>query len=273
LYTSWNALAASAYWAAWSALGDNRLDERAHATIRTIASRMWDREAKSLYHFDRGEGRQLPDLLGDVAANLSASLDAYETGLHPEALGGARRMALVIRDRLEDAAAGGFYDRPASTEPGRLASREKAIDENALAADALLRLAAISGDERWRESAVRALRGFVSEYRRWGQFASAYANAVARAQSESLLISVVGPADDPTANALWRAARASTHPARVLSRLEPGRDADRIGALAFPIDRVAAYVCIGTVCSAPLTDEASLDRALAEASDKVLRPV
>src|SRR5439155_1128630 len=179
-------------------------------------------------------------------------------GLHPGALGGARRTALTMRERLEDAETGGFWDRPAGGEPGRLGTREKPIEENALAADGLLRLAALTGDDRWRETAVRALRAFVGEYRRWGQFAAAYAGAVARALAEPLLITVVGPGDDETANALWRAARAAVHPARAIERLEPARDADRIGALALPKDRVAAYVCVGTVCSAPLADEAAL---------------
>src|SRR5438093_194509 len=150
LYASWNELAASAYWAAFNALGDARLDERAQAVVRTVGTRLWDREAKSLYHYDRGEGRRLPDLLGDLVASLAANLDAYETGLHPGALGGARRTALTMRERLE-----------------------------------------------------------------------------------------------------------------------PARDADRIGALALPKDRVAAYVCVGTVCSAPLADEAALALAVAEAAAKV----
>src|SRR5439155_1248752 len=160
-------------------------------------------------------------------------------GLHPGALGGARRTALTMRERLEDAETGGFWDRPAGGEPGRLGTREKPIEENALAADGLLRLAALTGDDRWRETAVRALRAFVGEYRRWGQFAAAYAGAVARALAEPLLITVVGPGDDETANALWRAARAAVHPARAIERLEPARDADRIGALALPKARVA----------------------------------
>ena len=42
--------------------------------------------------------------------------------------------------------------------------------------------------------------------------------------------------------------------------------------LAFPTDRAAAYVCIGTVCSAPIADEASLGRALEEASTRHTHP-
>jgi uncharacterized protein YyaL (SSP411 family) len=278
-YTGWNALAASAYWAAWSAVGDDALETRAHDAMGAMARRLWDAQAKTLRHSDSAG---VVDLLGDVAADLAANLDAYETGIHPGALGGAKRMAMTLRDRLADHELGGFFDAPerGASEPGRLARRERPIEENALAAEGLLRLAALTEEGEWRQLALRALRSFVGEYRQWGQFAASYANAVARALSEPLVVTVVGPAEDPIANALWRRARASTDPARSQHRLVPGRRDDRgtqvddatIARLGFPPDRVAAYVCIGTVCSAPIADEASLGRALDEAARRLSHP-
>ena len=105
-----------------------------------------------------------------------------------------------------------------------------------------------------------------------GPIRGSYANAVARALAEPLVVTVVGAADDVLATALWRRARASVDPCRSLHRLEPGRDDEMLGRLEFPADRVAAYVCIGTVCSAPIADEASLGRALDEASGRYTHP-
>ena len=273
-YTGWNALAASAYWAAWSALGDDAFETRAHEAMGAIAGRLWDAQTKSLQHFDAADGAKVVDLLGDVAADLVASLDAYETGLHPGALGGAKRMAMTLRDRLEDRDAGGFFDAPerGGTQPGRLGRRERPIEENALAADGLIRLAALLGEDEWRDLALRALRGFVGDYRQWGQFAASYANVVARALAEPLVVTVVGPADDALAATLWRRARATTDPASSLHRLHPDRDAEVLARLGFPTDRVAAYVCIGTVCSAPIADEAALGHALDEAGRRHAHP-
>jgi uncharacterized protein YyaL (SSP411 family) len=272
-YTGWNALAASAYWASWGAIGDDLLEDRAHDAMGSIATRLWDTQTKTLKHFDAGDDSTVVDFLGDVAADLAANLDAYETGLHPGALGAATRMAITLRDRLEDREAGGFFDAPEKPgEPGRLRRRERPIEENALAAEGLLRLAALTGENEWRELALRALRSFVGEYRQWGQFAASYANAVARGLAEPLVVTVVGPADDDVATALWRRARASTDPARSLHRLEPGRDEEALARLGFPADRVAAYVCVGTVCSAPIADEASLGRTLDEASRRYTHP-
>jgi len=265
IYSGWNALAASAYLSAAAAAGDERLKERAHDAIVTIANRM-SRPDGSLGHFDRGQGPEVADLLGDLAALCGAMLDVYETGAHPHALEGARLLAQSLRDRLLDPASGAFLDAPQSRDdPGRLARRERPIEENALAADGLLRLAALTGEDEWREVALRVLRSFVGEYRQWGQFAAAYANGVARALAEPLVVTVVGPLGDAAAQALWRLCRASTDPARSLHRLVPDRDAETIARLGFPAERIAAYVCVGTVCSAPLADEASLGPALEEA--------
>jgi uncharacterized protein YyaL (SSP411 family) len=178
-----------------------------------------------------------------------------------------------MRDRLEDRDRGGFFDAPQRPhEPGRLARHERPIDENALAAEGLLRLAALTGEDRWRELALRALRSFVGEYRGWGQFAASYANAVARALAAPLVIAVVGPSGDATAEALWARALRSTDPARSLHRLVPDRDREALARLGFPSDRVAAYVCVGTVCSAPLAGEESLARQLEEAAARHARP-
>jgi uncharacterized protein YyaL (SSP411 family) len=270
LYTGWNALAASAYFAAAAALGDEAIEERAHEVMRTLSTRMLAREGehRRLMHFDRGGGPRVADLLGDWAAYLQAHLDEYETGKHPDALAGAVGAATIMRDKLEDAD-GGFFDAPERAEPGRVALREKPIEDNAMAADALLRLGALTGDEQWRETAVRTLSSFVGSYRGWGQFASSYANAMARAITEPLAITVVGPRDDPIASALWSAARAVDDPARSVQRIVADEDAARLEQRGFPRDRTAAYVCIGTSCSAPLTDEAALRRELAQARERL----
>jgi len=269
LYTSWNALAASAYFAAFAALGDTATEERAHQAVHAIATRLTvDRR---LMHFDTGAGATLPDLLVDLAAYLGATIDAYETGRHPDALAGAAAIAARLREQLEDPQGGGFWDAPERAEPGRVSKREKPIEDGAAAADALLRLAALTGDDTWRESALRALRGFVGEYRQWGQFAAAYGSAVARALAEPLVISVVGPEGDAAATALWQVAVANDDPARSLHRLAPERSTARLAMLGYPPERTAAYVCVGTACSAPVSDPGELGRELARARRRFAR--
>ena len=261
VYAGWNALAASAYLSAANALAEHGPHDRAVAVMRTLGSRMWDGTA--LAHFDRGDGPELRGLLADYSAAIGTVLDEYETGEHPNALAAAADMSGAMRRTLEDPAAGGFWDAPERDAPGRLAMREKPIEDGAAMADALLRLGVLTGDDGWRESALRALRGFVGEYRQWGQFAAAFGSTVARALGEPRLAVVVGPAEDPVARALWQVVLGSDDPNGARQWLVPGRDSERIAARGYGADRVAAYVCVGTVCSAPIAAPADLAAELA----------
>ena len=262
LYTSWNVLAAAAYLRAGEVLNDRAIGMRGWDAVSAIDRRMRDASG-ALCRFDAGDGPQLPDLLGDAASFLSLLVGISD-------LARATSLATRMRERLEDTERGGFYDTPAGDSTGRLARRERPIEENATAASALLRLAVKSGDEALRETALRALRSFVGEYRAWGQFAASYANAVAQALGEPVSVVVVGRMGDAKAEALWRAARSSRDPDVIALHLDPAVAADAIAERGFPIDRTAAYVCVGTACSAPLADEGSLRRELETARQRFL---
>ncbi len=258
-YTSWNAIAASAYIAASVALRDAGAYERGRAVMHSLGQRAFD--GTTLAHVvTDGSVR---GLLTDFVAVIAGILDESETDQRPKALAAAASLAGAMRAQLEDPELGGFWDGPGRAAPGRLAMREKPIEEGAAAAELLLRLATLTGDESWRECALRVLRGFVSEYRQWGQFAAAYGSAVARALSEPRLVVVVGPDQDPVAKALWQIAQASDDPNGSRQWLMPGRDDERLSALGYPPDRAAAYVCVGTVCSAPIAAPAGLAAELA----------
>jgi uncharacterized protein YyaL (SSP411 family) len=54
-------------------------------------------------------------------------------------------------------------------------------------------------------------------------------------------------------------------PYRVVQVLDPQRDGERLAALGLPPSPApAAYVCAGTMCSAPITDAARLADAVHE---------
>ncbi len=270
-YTSWNALAASAFTSASSSLGADDALGVAGAVLGAIRGRLWD-DADGTYHFDAGAGAQLPMLLTDLASLLAAQVDLYEAGAGTGALDFAKQVAEKLL-ALEDAPNGGFFDALERQAPGRVSRPDRPIEDNAMAADALLRLATLTGEERWRETAIRALRAFAGQYHEWGQFAAPYARAVARALAEPLRIVVTGEATDARANALWRQALACDDAARVLERLDPTRDRGRMEALGYVATGVAAYVCVGTLCSAPIADANELRRELDRARERFGRLV
>ena len=254
LYTSWNALAARAYLRCADVLDDPSLRERARRAAHAIGTHLRDATG-ALCRSNDGSGPRLPGLLEDAAAALGLLLDL---GRVDDALAIARAMRTTLADERE----GGFFDAPERAAPGRLARRERPLEDNAAAAEGFVRLAVATGDDEWRDVAFAALRAFVGEYRQWGQFASSYANAVARALREPVAVVVVG--SGAAADSLARTARTAGDPDVVTLTLDPARDAAAIAQRGLPPGRTAAYVCLGTTCSAPLSDEGSLHRELGQ---------
>ena len=155
LYTGWNALAVSAYVAAAAALGDDALEERAHevdAHDRNADGRARRRRQRSCISIAATD-RESPICWATGPRTSRRTLDEYETGKHPGALAGAVKAATVMRERLEDTRTADSSMRRRAKSRGASRLREKPIEDNAMAADALLRLAALTGDEQWRETA------------------------------------------------------------------------------------------------------------------------
>jgi hypothetical protein len=172
---------------------------------------------------------------------------------------------------------GGFYDTADHGE--RLIFRPADPTDNATpsgafaAADALLSYGALTGEERFREAAVGALKvlpPIAARYPRAGGMGLAVAEALLSGPAE---IAIVGPDDDPRTADLLRAALHVAPPGAVFA-LGPGSQAD--GAAdgnAVPLlnDRPlvsggpAAYVCRGFTCQAPVTTPAAVREAVRRA--------
>ncbi|GAA2355071.1 thioredoxin domain-containing protein [Streptomyces cuspidosporus] len=127
------------------------------------------------------------------------------------------------------------------------------------AAGALLSYAAVTGEDRPREAAeralgvVRALAGRAPRFIGWGL---AVAEALLDGPRE---VAVVGHDDDPATRALHRAALLGTAPGAVVAVGEPGS-----GEVPLLLDRPllegrpAAYVCRRFTCDAPTADAGAL---------------
>ncbi|WP_042403575.1 thioredoxin domain-containing protein [Streptacidiphilus carbonis] len=173
----------------------------------------------------------------------------------------------TVLSRFTDEASGALYDTASDAE--RLIRRPQDPTDNAVpsgwtaAAGALLGYAALTGSERHRTAAERAL-GVVTalgprapRFIGWGL---AVAEALVDGPRE---IAVVGPADHPGTAALRRTALLATAPGAVLAVGEP--DATAVPLLT---DRPlrdglpTAYVCRRFSCDAPVTDPVALAEKL-----------
>jgi uncharacterized protein YyaL (SSP411 family) len=251
IYTSWNAMAVSACLEASWTRGRPDLRDRA---LRALDA-LWDRlhTGGGLYRYLAPDGPKIPGLLGDQAWTALAFLDAYEVACRPQDLARARHLADVMRDRLQSPD-GAFFDTPGGHDGlGRLARRQTPVKENAIAATAFIRLARITHHDDYLEIARRALAPFTHVPESQGYFAAEYAMAVDLLLNPGAEIKVVAARGDEAGHVLHSAALALQAPDRVVRMIDAG-DPAALGEEALPAHPApAAYVCYGTLCSAPVT--------------------
>ncbi len=260
VYTSWNAIAASAYLEASWTLDRPQLAERGLRVLDFL----WARcrvDGRGMYRFYR-EGPQVDGLLGDQVYTARALLDAYEASGFSEHLERAEELASLLVDRFADGA-GGFFDVWEGHESlGRLETRQKPLAENAVCAEVFLRLHSLTHRGEYEEAARRTLSAFVGDHEAMGHFAAGYARAVDLFLQPRAEVTVVG---DPhgDARALHAAALRLGVLGRTVQVLQPGKDTARLEALALPLDpSPAAYICYGTLCSPPVTSADELEAAV-----------
>ena len=220
-----------------------------------LHERMLD-ENELLFHvLAPGRAPAVRGLLSDQVAYVRGLIDAHEhTGearFLERAIAHADRVAATF-----EAPDGGFYDHASVEEQiGNLTIADRPIGENGTHADALLRLAALTGEARFRESAERTLLLFAKTYAAAGSFASTYGRALRRFQSPERSVRIVG---DPTATAELREAALALGDPLLSVRTVPPTEAT---ALGLPDTPGIAYLCAGTVCGPPVTEAAGLGPA------------
>ena len=255
-YTSWNAMMACAYLEAGWTLDRPDLREAAVKALDFL----WDRcreLGRGMCRFHDGAPR-VPGLLGDQAHTARAFLDAHEATCDRAYFDRAVELARFLIDRFADREGGGFFDVWDETEGvGRLSERQKSVQDNAVCAEVFIRLHHLTREDEYLEIARTTLEAFAGVYAQMGYFASGYARQADTFLNPPAVVNIVG--DTASAALLHRAALFLDVPSRVVQVLDSARDAERLAALYLPAEPApAAYVCFGTMCSAPVTSAGAL---------------
>jgi len=272
MYVAWNAMFVSAFLEASHALFTPCVAEQCRAfALKTI-----DRMLKESWSETRGFGHRIggPALdgsLDDQVFSVLALLDAYEATLEPRYFAAARKTMDLAIARYGDAEGGGFFDRPSDAAPmGGLDVRRKPFQDsptpgaNSVAAIALIRMHAFTGDERYYNFAQKTLEAFAGIAQQYGMFAATYGLAATLFARHPLQVVITGRADDPIAQALEAAAHSAYRLGKSVLRLAPGASLVNLaGALKetlphLPADRAMAVVCAGQTCLPPTSDPAQL---------------
>ena len=267
MYVAWNAMFVSAFLEADRILNDSSYlgcKEFALKTLERMLREAWSEE-KGFSH--RIGGPALEGSLDDQVFCVLALLDAYEVTLDSRYFTAAQRTMDVAIARYGDAENGGFFDRPSDAAPiGGLEVRRKPFQDsptpgaNSVAAIALIRMHAFTGDDRYHVCAKKTLEAFAGVAPQYGLFAATYGVAATLFARHPVQVVITGNSNDSTAQALEKAAHRVFRLGKSVLRITPGAQlAPLAGALKealphLPADKPVAVVCSGLSCLPPTSD-------------------
>lgn len=289
LYTSWNAMAVTAYLETARVLRIDSARDFAHLTLKRLLADAWD-GADSLYHviaYDTSSGsatkpEKIPGTLDDYAFTVHACVDAWIASGDMSFYAAAIKLADAMVTRFHDRTAGAFYDtatQSAGAAPlGALTARRKPLQDsptpagNPTAAAALLRLEALSGRSDFREVAEDTLDSFTGIVEHFGLYAGSYGLALERLILDPIQVLVVGTgseADNLEALAIARFAINKTVIRFAPEQLVPGGIPEALAETLLNVPRPGAakawaLVCRGRTCLPPVIDAEALLQSLDE---------
>jgi uncharacterized protein YyaL (SSP411 family) len=199
---------------------------------------------------------KIAGLLEDYSGVAWGLALAYEATHERRYLDSARQLADQILDRFADAQNGGFFDTP--TDHEALITRPKDLFDNAtpsgnsVAADVLLRLALLFGEEQYAEAATKTIAAVAPLAERYPSGFGLLLGVAEWRAGQPKEIVITGDTDDATFRALRKAVGEEYLPHRVLVAGSGSADLPRMEKR--PADRAMAYVCEAYACAEPTAD-------------------
>ncbi|MBV8737139.1 MAG: thioredoxin domain-containing protein [Alphaproteobacteria bacterium] len=223
-----------------------------------------------LLHSWRAGRAQHPASVDDYANLCRAALALHEASGDDSLVDQTEQWIAILDRHYRDPAGGGYFFSADDT-PTLIARAKTAADAatpagNGTLVGVMTRLAIMTGNDDYRRRAEAIVETFSGELgRNFFPLATLLNNAELLA--EPVQIVVIGEPADTGFTALRHAVYAVSLPNRIVATLSPGRQlpADHPAHGKGLVDgRPAAYVCIGPVCSLPLTEPEKLIAHLAE---------
>jgi hypothetical protein len=262
---SWNALAMRGMAHAGRVLGRPEWVASARRALHFVRSTMW-RDGRLLATYKDGRAH-LDAYLDDHAFLLAAALELLQERFSTEELAFARALADVLLEQFEDAGDGGFYFTARDHET--LIHRPKPGQDNAtpagnaVAAWALGRLAALTGEDRYARAGERTLELFYPAMAEYPAGFAAMAIALDEVLHPPRTLVLRGA---PAALRTWQEALAG----EFLPDVDIVGIPDGTGGLPEVLDKPArpgpvnAWLCRGVTCLAPIGDLVNLKNTLKE---------
>ncbi len=267
----WNGLMIAALANASLVFGEPDWLAAARAAFDYVAGDM--AEGARLRHSARHGRSKEVEFLDDYAEMARAALMLAEVTGEDAYLERARGWVSILDAHYWDDAEGGYFYVPDDGEIG--ITRTKTAHDAATPAGngtmvgVLARLYFMTGEAAYRERAEALVKAFSGELERNFAPLATLANG-SELLRRAVQIVVLGARESAETRALLDAVFATSLPNRVLSLLEPGAALPAghpAAGKGLHEGRATAYVCVGPVCSLPLTEAAGLRAALDEACE------
>jgi uncharacterized protein len=261
ILTSWNALMIRALAIGARALARPDLADAATRALDFVRRVLW-RDGRLLATYMDGRAH-LNAYLDDYVYLVDAILELQQVRVRADELRLAQQLVEVVLQHFGDAAGGFFFT---SDDHEQLIHRSKTFSDdatpagNGIAAFVLQRLGHLLGEPRFLAAAEGTLRAGWADLARYPQSHATLLSALEELLHPPQIVIIRGAANGVSE---WQAALARLYAPRRLVLAIPEGATDLPAAL---IDkpagtRTSAYVCRGSVCSAPFE---SLDALLAE---------
>jgi len=299
ILASWNGLMLGAFARAYAVLGDEKYRVAAEKNLAFIRAKLWvessvltpalspeEREQRSprlggegegegkraigtLYHRWRDGERDHVQLLEAYACQLDGVLQLYEATLDPKHLDFAIALAEAMITRFHDAEHGGFWQSAAGTSDLILRVKDDydgaEPSGNSVAALALLKLAAITDREDFKQPAEATLRWSAARLEKAPQAVPYLMLALDFSLEEPRRVVIAGDPQSGKTRALIHAAHSVYQPNKVvLGNIGAVEEfAHTLPAKAGPV----VYLCTGQACQPPTSDPQTVRRQLDSKSE------
>jgi uncharacterized protein YyaL (SSP411 family) len=265
---AWNGLAIAAFAEAGRLMGEERYLTAASHAAEAIVGGLLDADGRLGRSWKDGRATG-QGVLEDYSHLAEGLLALYEATFDERWFMTARALMDRVLDHFADPA-GGFFDTADDHE--RLVTRPKDLQDNAvpsgngMAVTVLLRLAAWTGEGRYRTAAERAIRTVAPYAERYPTAFAQWLSAIDFALADAVEVAVVGDPGDAATRLLLEPVTTGFRPNQVLAvAADPAASAvpllnDRTMIGGVP----TAYLCRGFTCRMPVTDAAALRDQLEE---------
>jgi uncharacterized protein len=265
--TAWNGLMIGAFADAAAAFDEPRYAQVAARAADLMLTRVRDEGGRLLRSWK--DTRALhAGTLEDYTHLADGLVALYQATFDERWFEAARALTDIVLRHFADES-GGFFDTADDHEA--LITRPKGLQDNAIpsggamAAEVLIRLAAFTGEGRYRTAAEKALATVVPYLSRYPTGFAQWLNAYSLAVGDLVEIAVRGDPSAEDAGLLLGVVRGTYRPFSVVAT---GRD----GAVPLLADRplrdgkATAYVCRNFACRAPVTEPSDLAAQLTSAT-------